>query len=281
MKIPETSEIACIIEAGTFKPGNTYPGRKGFIDFVVSAVLLRKTLERVCKQDVHLGRFIREAVQDRKKFVPENTNLGIILLHVPIAVAASQGVETLEKTLDELVHMTTPEDAGECAEALNISGAFLGTPEKGPDVRSDTGLREIALCGMTLLELFSLSSEWDTIASEWVNNFEIAFSGAEMLLSGGSVLELYMEFLSMYPDSLVWRRFGKEKALEVVEKAKELKDSSLDNLRKWDNDLYKSGVNPGTTADLVASSLFVALLKREEILKELLDEILECGCVSE
>jgi triphosphoribosyl-dephospho-CoA synthase len=102
-----------------------------------------------------------------------------------------------------------------------------------------------------------------------------------MLLSGGSVLELYMELLSMYPDSLVWRRSGKEKALEVMKKAKELKDSSLDNLKKWDNDLYKSGVNPGTTADLVASSLFVALLKREKILKEFLDEILECGCVSE
>ena len=273
MKISEASEMASIIEVSTFKPGNVYGGRKGFLDFVVSAIVLRGTLERICGRDIHVGQFIREAVVDRKKYVCENTNLGIILLHVPLAVAAAQDTGTLKRNLDRIVHATTTEDAVECGEALRISGAFLGKPEKGPDLRSDRGLREIEMNGVTLLELFSVSSAWDMIASEWVHGFEITFSGAEWLLRGGSILDLYMEILSTYPDSLVLRRFGEKKALEVMERAKELREASLDDLRTWDSDLYKQGVNPGTTADLVASSLFVAILKRDDILTEFLNEV--------
>lgn len=277
MKIPEVSEWACIVEAGTFKPGNVYPGRKGFFDFVVSAVVLRTSLERICStKEVHLGRCIKEAVVDRRKYVTENTNLGIILLYVPLAVAASRGGTRLmlEEILDELVHSTTTEDAVEVAEAVRMSNAFLGEPKKGPDVRYEKSMQEIQERGMTLLDLFRVSSEWDTIASEWVNGFEITFSSAERLLSGASVVQVYVEILSAYPDSLVQRRFGEGTAREISKKAKELlKDLSFERLKKWDTYLHEKGINPGTTADLVASSVFVSLLKREDLLKEFLDEI--------
>lgn len=275
MRIPEASEWACIVEAGTFKPGNIHPGRKGFFDFVVSAVLLRTSLERICStQEVYLGKFIKEAVLDRLKFVDSNTNLGIILLHVPIAVAASRGVGTLEKTLDKLVHSTTTEDAVEVAEAVRVSNAFLGEPKKGPDLRYKGSIKEIQERGTTLLDLFVVASEWDTIASEWVNNFSITLAGAEQLLSGGSVLQLYMEILARYPDSLVQRKFGEDTARKISKKAKELlKNLSFDNVKKWDEYLYKKSINPGTTADLVASSIFVALLKEENLLKEFLDAL--------
>lgn len=274
MRIAAASEYACIIEVGTFKPGNVCPGRKEFVDFVISGVTLGKTVERICgMKEVRLGQFIKEAVVDRANVVLSNTNLGIILLHVPIAVAASGGIHTLERRLDEIVHSTTTEDAVRMAEALRLSGAFLGSPGQGPDLRHEKSTEEIEARCLTLLDLFLLSSAWDMIASEWVHGFEITFSGAEWLLSGGSILDLYMEILSSYPDSLVLRRFGENKALEVMKKAKKLKGAPLDDLREWDSDLYKQGVNPGTTADLVASSLFVALLKRDDILTEFLNEI--------
>ena len=97
MRISDASEWACIIEAGTFKPGNVHPGRKGFFEYVVSAVLLGKSIEKVCESGQgHLGKFIKEAVHDRVQYVPSNTNLGIIMLFVPIAVAASQGRDDLQ-----------------------------------------------------------------------------------------------------------------------------------------------------------------------------------------
>lgn len=275
MKISEASVYACIVEAGTFKPGNVYPGRKGFLDFVVSAVILGRTIERVCREKMPLGQSIKEAVVDRAKMVLTNTNLGIILLHVPLAVAAGKGFEEgkkLQKAVCTLVQKTTVEDAVHVVEAIRRSDAYVGTPDKGPDIRDEQIICEIRKKGLTLWDLFSISSPWDTIASEWVNGFSITFSGAKKLITGASILGLYLDVLSEYPDSLVLRRFGQEKAQEVCEKARALKGCSLEEVQKWDEQLYKEGVNPGTTADLVASSVFVALLLNEEIFNRFLDE---------
>ena len=276
MRISDASEWACIIEAGTFKPGNVYPGKKGFLEYVVSAVLLGKSIERICESDhIHLGEFIKEVVYDRVQYVRSNTNLGIIMLFVPIAVAASRGGD-LQKMVKELAHETTIEDAVEVAEAVRCSSAFLGEPSQGPDLRSVTVISDIKDGKFTLFDLFSMSSAWDTIASEWVSGFCITFSGAEYLISGGSVMRLYLRILCEYPDSLVQRKFGEEVARNVSREAGDLlKDFSFDDLRKWDDFLYKEGINPGTTADLVASSVFVALLKKEELLYRFLNRFCE------
>lgn len=271
MNIPEASELACIIEAGTFKPGNIYPGREGFIDYVVSAVLLRRSMGKILNSsDDQLGASIKEAVADRVTYIPANTNFGIILLFVPLAVAASKG-PNLQKIVNELVHQTTKEDAVYFVEAAKMSGAFLGEPPKGLDLRSDKGMSSVRAENVTLLDLFVTSSAWDTIASEWISGFPITFSGAQFLLEGGAIIELYLKILSKYTDSLVLRRFGKKIARNVSEKAEKLlEDFSFKELEEWDNFLYRKGINPGTTADLVASSIFVALLKREKLLKRLL-----------
>jgi triphosphoribosyl-dephospho-CoA synthase len=272
-EVSEACELACIVEAGTFKPGNVYYGRKGFFDFVVSAVVLRKSVARMCREEVELGRFIKEAVTDRRKVVAGNTNFGIIVLCVPLAVAASRRGD-LGRMVDKVVHSSTVRDAVEFAEAVRVSGAYLGEPERGPDLRVEKGVQEIEQSGDTLLDLFLISAGWDSIASEWVNGFSVTFSGAEQLLSGKSVVQVYMEILAAHPDSLVQRRFGKEIAKEVSDKAKELlNDFSLDELKVWDRYLFEKGINPGTTADLVASSIFVALLKEKELIKRLLHEM--------
>ncbi len=272
MKISAASVYACIAEAGTFKPGNVYPGRKGFLDFVVSAVVLGKTIERVCNEKMSLGESIKEAVVDRAKMVVTNTNLGIILLFMPLVAAAEKGVGELQKTVGEVVQETTVEDAVEVVEAMRVSGAYVGTPDNGPDVRGEQTICEIRTKGLTLRDLFFISSPWDTIASEWVNQFSITFSGAQRLIAGESVLGLYLDILSTYPDSLVLRRFGQKKAQAVCRKARALRGCSLGDVQKWDEQLYKEGVNPGTTADLVASSVFVALLENENIFNRFLDE---------
>ncbi len=220
--------------------------------------------------DDQLGASIKEAVADRVTYIPANTNFGIILLFVPLAVAASKG-PNLQKIVNELVHQTTKEDAVYFVEAAKMSGAFLGEPPKGLDLRSDKGMSSVRAENVTLLDLFVTSSAWDTIASEWISGFPITFSGAQFLLEGGAIIELYLKILSKYTDSLVLRRFGKKIARNVSEKAEKLlEDFSFKELEEWDNFLYRKGINPGTTADLVASSIFVALLKREKLLKRLL-----------
>ena len=240
------------------------------MDFVVSAVILGKTLERVCSTKV--GDCIKEAVLDRANIVFTNTNLGIILLFVPLAAAASEGRKDLHSTVVKLVQKTTVEDAVSVVEAIKLSGAYVGTPATGPDVRGERIICDIWEKELTLHQLFLISSPWDMIASEWVNGFGITFSGAKRLLEGESILGLYLDILSEYPDSLVLRRFGRKKAQEVCEKARALQGCSFAEIQKWDAQLYKEGVNPGTTADLVASSVFVALLEDERIFSRFLEE---------
>jgi len=279
MEVWTASLYACILEAKTFKPGNIYPGREGYADLLLSGFLLGNTIREIC-EDIHytpsagIGKYIHTAVIDRTRSVPTNTNLGIILLHVPLAIAAYKGgIEHLEETLDEVNHSTTPDDAVDVMKAMRKSGAFVGTPENGPDIRSDEGVKEVHQKGYTLLDLFDISAQWDSIASEWIHGFPITFTGVKDLLSGKSILQLYLEILAKYPDSLVRRKYGIKTAERVSRRAsKILEHFSLDKLKLWDHELYTHGINPGTTADLVSAGIFVALMKDDTLLQRLLME---------
>lgn len=270
MKIPNACENACIIEASTLKPGNVHPGREGYTDMVFSGVLLAQTLQECLSKDISLGYIIKKAITDRMKIISENTNLGIVLLCVPLAKAAFKG--SFKKVYD-ITSKTTVKDAVDVAKAIQISGAHIGTPQRGPDIRNGAALKEICDQKLTLLDLFLLSSQWDSIAAEWVEGFPITFSGSENLMAGESVLKVYINILSRHRDSLIQRRFGEKVANKISEKAQKLKNCPVGELKKWDRYLYRKGINPGTTADLVTSSLFVALLQKEELLTRFADEI--------
>ena len=76
----------------------------------------------------------------------------------------------------------------------------------------------------------------------------------------------FLTILSEIPDTLISRKYGDKKASEVSSQAKELllfKDdgSFSDKLNEFDNYLYENKLNPGTTADLTAASIFVSYLE--------------------
>ena len=276
---PWTASLyACILEAHTFKPGNIYAGRSGYADLLRSGFLLGNNIHEMCEETQQetyrgVGRYIHEAVIKRTQVVPTNTNLGIILLHIPLALAFQRGGTQVREALFEIVHSTTVEDAVEVMHAIRESGASVGQPEQGPDVRSENGVKIVQEEGYTLLQLFEISSSWDTIASEWVHGFPITFSGAQDLLCGGSVLTLYLNILAAHPDSLIRRKYGMECAEKVSCQAeKMLKNFSLVNIREWDHALFSQGINPGTTADLVSASICVALLKDDSVLERLIEQ---------
>lgn len=279
MEIWTASLYACIMETKTFKPGNIYPGREGYADLLLSGFILGNTIHKICDDMDHspppgIGSCIHQAVIDRTRSVPTNTNLGIILLHIPLALAVCRGgINHVAETLDQIIHSATYDDAIDVMKAMRKSGAFMGTPEDGPDVRSEKGMQEVLSREFTLLDLFFISKKWDTIASEWVNGFPITFSGVEDLLRGKSILQLYLEILAEYPDSLIKRKYGVKTAEIVSKKAKILLETfSLDQVRRWDVELHDHRINPGTTADLVSAAIFVALMKDDTLLERLLME---------
>ncbi|NOQ93121.1 MAG: triphosphoribosyl-dephospho-CoA synthase, partial [Methylophaga sp.] len=76
----------------------------------------------------------------------------------------------------------------------------------------------------------------------------------------------YLYLLSSIPDTLIGRKQGQETAQTVSNKAKEfvLKPNAINSLKTystelnlWDKELKRDAINPGTTADLTATTLLL------------------------
>jgi triphosphoribosyl-dephospho-CoA synthase len=84
-----------------------------------------------------------------------------------------------------------------------------------------------------------------------------------------SMTDLYLVYLSAWPDSLIERKFGAATAQAVSARARELhsqfaayghtNDFEL-QLLGWDEQLRSAGLNPGTSADLTVATVFAAKL---------------------
>jgi triphosphoribosyl-dephospho-CoA synthase len=130
---------------------------------------------------------------------------------------------------------------------------------------------------ITLREAMKFAQDRDTVASEYVTGFELTFHlGYATLLKlweGGckaseSIVQTFLTILAQVPDSLIARKNGLVVAEHVSELAKRVLESGgvfcdrgLKELHNLDHTLRdeRHCLNPGTTADLVAASLFVFL----------------------
>jgi triphosphoribosyl-dephospho-CoA synthase len=82
-----------------------------------------------------------------------------------------------------------------------------------------------------------------------------------------ATVQTFLTILSIYSDTLIARKYDVETAQKVSEDANLiiseggiLSDKGIDMVNKFDKDLVDKNLNPGTTADLTASSVMVALL---------------------
>lgn len=237
---------------------------------------------------LRIGDRILEAVRDTLDWQRGgNVNLGIVLLLAPLAAAAgsqlkedgSVDVVGLRNALRKVTRSTTPEDAVAVYEAIRLTVPIrvLGQVEE-LDVLEDSAMEQIRRSGLTLMDVFRRCADRDSICLEWVSDFRTTFtvgypSLREAVKSGdinAAVVDTFLLLLSDRPDSLIVRKSGLEKAEEVSEKARRILDlggwaSEQGKALIWDLDreLHEAGglLNPGTTADLTAASLFVLLLE--------------------
>jgi triphosphoribosyl-dephospho-CoA synthase len=114
-----------------------------------------------------------------------------------------------------------------------------------------------------------LSAGHDLIACEWSTYYRRSFLFSEKLKAlieekglNEGVVRAYLEALTEVPDSLVQAKFGIETAREVSRRAGQaLLDPTLEQAGLLDLSLLERDINPGSTADLIAASLFIALLR--------------------
>ncbi|HSC99224.1 MAG TPA: triphosphoribosyl-dephospho-CoA synthase, partial [Casimicrobiaceae bacterium] len=112
----------------------------------------------------------------------------------------------------------------------------------------------------------------DSIARQYANGvadvFDFGvprFERAARISPERAVLETYLAYLATWPDSHVARKHGESVAAEVSLVAARFTHEARaggagldgETLRAWDAELKSTGINPGTTADLVVATTFV------------------------
>lgn len=259
-------QAACLLEATARKPGNVHPEASfadlEYQDFVRSAELAAISLAE--SRELGVGRAVFEAVSRTMEVVGRNTNLGIALLIAPLAavppkVPLAAGVRSVLRGL-------TREDAVWAYRAIRLARpAGLGRVETA-DISEEPQI--------TLLDAMHLARERDDVANQYATEFRLVLQhGCRMLAAGGDfedqwerqIIRCHLLLMASRPDSLIARKCGLEIAREAAARAHQVLESDEpEMLAEFDRWLRADGHrrNPGTTADLVAASLFAALRER-------------------
>ena len=278
-------QLALLLEVtGTPKPGNVDRAHDHddlrFEHFVTGAVGalpgLRLAAESEADSDgdspVGVGRAFERAVAGMSQQEGGNTQFGALLAVVPLVRAAAEG-DLSPAGVESVATATTVEDAADFYRAFEHVDVAVSDPPEGMeplDVRRGAAavpaLREREL---TLFDVMERSEDRDGLAREWVGGFERSFHAADRLLdTEGPVPDraarVFLELLADEPDTFVAVNHGRETAERVSEQAVEALAGDRDPWALAD-ELVAEGINPGTTADLVAAGLFVALRRGLEL----------------
>ena len=177
--------------------------------------------------------------------------------------------ERLERELARVLRSTTVQDAIDFYRAFYLAGARV-VPVDEFSLKDPDWEEKLIEGRRSLLDLMRLSMDHDIVAREWATDYERSFWLAsrlkEMISEYGhndGVVRTFLEALAQVPDSLISAKFGREKALQISRRAAEaLLDPTLNKARQMDVDLLQEDINPGSTADLIAASLFIFLLRK-------------------
>lgn len=274
------AQLGCIWEATARKVGNVHRYADfqdtTYLDFVLSGTAIPFAIDRVHQMGV--GLTIWGAVSDTRDVVSRNTNLGILLLLVPLVEAArgelAEGNMELvavdcRTELPQVLAELTVRDTEHVYAAIRLAnpGGLGDSPEQ--DVKDQPTV--------TLLEAMKLAADRDLVARQYANGFADVFDfGVPAFLAGferfscveAAIVDSQLRWLADYPDSLIARKNGPAVAADVQRRAADALRlggiTTSDGRRagvELDKYLRSDGnkLNPGTTADLITASLFVAL----------------------
>ncbi len=201
----------------------------------------------------------------------------------------------LRDDVRRIMEASSPRDAVEAYRAINeANSAALGriVGLGVPDLLDENYEEAILEGGLSLFQVMKASMDWDNIAWEWATGMEISFKTGYPCLRrtfeetqdiNTATVHTFLTILSLHPDTLIARklgskeskdireatRIGRLKAREVSRKAKDVlnlggffSDKGRKALQEMDTTMRSLGedFNPGTTADLTASSLMIAIL---------------------
>lgn len=257
---------ACILEATVPKPGNVHPGASFddlcYDELVAAALAIAPVMERAPR--VRLGTTIEAAVSASRAVTRSNANLGIVLAIAPLAAVRGDGPPTVAGVTDVLARLDRDDAAATWRAITTAAPGGLGRAARFDlhDPPPDD-----------LLAAMRAAAAHDTIARLWAEAHAPLFVGpvrdlATAVAAGmaceDAVLHAFLAQLARTPDSLIARRHGADVAVAVSKRAAAVMGTPQAKWRAavaaFDHGLrVPRRVNPGTTADLIAATIYTVL----------------------
>jgi triphosphoribosyl-dephospho-CoA synthase len=266
-------QLACLLEVSAAKPGNITPVHEfadaTYADMVRSALALGPVFARRRARRRRVGELIADGVAATARVTRANTNLGIVLLFAPLvrAEATRPRNESLRSATERILGQLEVDDAAE---------AFAAIVRARPGGLGDASEHDVrAPARVGLREAMGAAAHRDSIASEYATGYSIVYDTGLPLLTEAlgegvptldAIVSLHLGLLVSHPDTLIERKAGASAARAVTATAREVRAGNL-TLEEFDASLRGPDhrLNPGTTADLVAGTLLVALLTGVEL----------------
>ncbi|WP_019903816.1 triphosphoribosyl-dephospho-CoA synthase [Methylobacterium sp. 77] len=261
--IAEAYRASCLAELDALKPGNVHVfgdgHRMAVADFVTSAAV---SAPHLAAPGARVGRRVLAAMEATLHAVGQNTNLGILLLCAPLALAADRG-GTWREALLQVLDTLDPADAADVFAAIRAANpGGLGKAERH-DV---TGTEAPASLSAAMAE----AAPRDRIARAYVTGFADLFTIGLPALSAArakglappwSTTAVFLAYLGSVPDSHVARKHGTERAEALRLEAEallalDLSVPPISELLARDRSWKAENLNPGTSADMTVATLF-------------------------
>lgn len=278
--IARSAQLALLLEVSAYpKPGNV-DRIHDFIDtsyehFLASSVAVYPVLREAAARSEGVGELIRRGAEESVKWQSGgNTHFGALLLLIPLTMAAgasvSYDVGELNRKAKEIMLNTSVDDAVEVYKAFPEAKVKVRSDVPELDVMDESSLKEIREKKLSLYEILTISASYDLISRELVGGFEKTFRYASLIKDfaeeersiNDAITHAYLRLLSEEEDTFVKMEFGTEKSKYVKEKAKVIvnRGYELKEIEEFDEELIREGINPGSTADIMAAALFITIL---------------------
>lgn len=295
--IVTSAQLACILEVSCPKPGNVdkyhdFEDVK-YEDFLRSSIAIGSSIRKAAYrgfdskigkieiEKIQIGGLIKDAISRSRKWNGgKNTHLGTVMLLIPLSAACGKTLaennsidgDILRENIDLLIKNTTYHDTLELYDAIKLADPG-GLGEVGYlDINDEESRKTIREDELNLYDVLKLSE--DSIAKELTTSFIVSFDIGYPSITkvyektkdlNKAILYCFLNILSKIPDSLIIRKNGKKIAKSISREADKILRGRMKKktLKEFDKKLRdkNNSLNPGTTADIVTSSLMISLLK--------------------
>ncbi len=267
--------LALLLEvSGTPKAGNVdrdhnFPDLR-FEQFLASASAVYPVFLKDARGEGSIGKLVLESVERSMAWhKAKNVHFGCFILLIPLIRCWK--TEDVGKAVIEELKRTSVEDSLAVLKAFRLSSARVMDAEE-LSLTDDETERELVERNLNLYDWLKYTPKENIVAMELLNGYEISFEGRDVLLEtfaehedvNLAIVYTYYYLLSEHLDPLIIAKHGLDVAEDVRNKAGKILnefESSLDVgiLREFDEELISKGINPGSIADLTASSIYLAL----------------------